>query len=231
MNSPKALAIALLAAFAALPGCRDSNPVESRAAEASIGVPAFSTSSAGSTYRMPVHDDYAAVYASSWDEGRSRHISVFVSRAGPGPDAHASLSIYGSECTQTGPEWWDYVCTDFSGWGIIPAKDVTGNFGSGLAVHTDLRNNPDFWLWGADPGIVSVTWQRTGWSETRNSGSSESRWGHFVSRQSGTRRSSSATATGEVLGVSLTESNQSFRDGHLSTGRGVTLSFERVAGN
>lgn len=227
MSTGKLTIIAILAASLVLPACRDSTPVEAKAAEAAATGPTFSTSSSRPVFQTRVHDDYASYYASTWDGNSSRYMSVWAGRAGPGPDAPAWLSIYGGECTQSGPEWWDYVCTYFYGGGMIPARDVSGGFRSGLSVHTDLRGNPNFWLWGADPGIVSIRWERTGWSERSTSGSEESRWGHYIVRQSGVRRSSSATATGEVLGISLPEGGW----GDIQTGRGVTLQFERIPNN
>jgi hypothetical protein len=227
MNTSRLPAVALLAAFAVLPACHEASPVEAESASLSQATPSLAQTATGPVFHMKVHDDYASYHSWSWDGSSNRYVSIWVSRAAPGPNARAYLSIYGGECTQTGPEWWDYVCTSFGGEGTIRAADVSGSFASGLTLNTDLRGNPDFWLWGTDPGVVSVQWQRTGWYESRNSGSYESRWGPYINRQAGARRSSSATATGHALGIALPESGW----GEVHTGRGVSLSFERVTPN
>lgn len=228
MNARDLAVPTFVVAALALAACNDSTPVATEGIATAAQGPTFAAgSSNGPVFQTKIHDDYASYHSSSWDENTSRHLAVWIGRAGPGPDAQAWLSFYASECTQSGPEWWDYVCSDFGGWGTIPARDVSGSFGSGLAVDTDLRNNPDFWLWGTAPGIVSVRWQRTGWYEGRNSGSWEFRWGNYLSRQAGVSRSSSATARGEVLGNSLAEDGW----GDVYSGRGVNMQFERVTPN
>jgi len=227
MNTSRLPAVALLAAIAVLPACHEASPVEAESAAASAATPTVSANASGPVYNMRVHDDYASFYASEWDGNSSRYVAVWISRAAPGPNARAHLSLYGSECTQSGPEWWDYECSYFQGWGTVPAQDVSGGFSSGLRVHTDLRGNSDFWLWGTEPGIVSVEFRRNGWYETNYTGTMEQRWGHYVTRHSGPRRSASATATGEVLGISVPE----YGGGDLFSGRGVTLQFERAASN
>jgi hypothetical protein len=94
-------------------------------------------------------------------------------------------------------------CIYSSGYGLIPAADVqsTGLSTKRLHLSTNTSDNPDFFA--TTPGMVNVDWDATGVWSASSKGINTYTSAGFTQRQEGTSSNSSATATGNIVGVPI----------------------------
>ena len=101
-----------------------------------------------------------------------------------------------------------YGCNPIAGgYGSIPAGDLSGG-GSQMRLSTNTSADPDFFVFAGTGGTVSVEWKANGFFTARSTGVSDQVYGSFAQHLQGTSSFVSATATGSVVGTSISP-NQS----------------------
>lgn len=162
-------------------------------------------------------------FASLWtfDDGVS--VGLTVGEGGPpqNPEAYLQVFIYDESSGR-----WSY------GWGLIPAKDLTGTW-----LHTNTSTNPDFtvytcWVVGeweytceedGPRGEIELVWSRTRFSSSSYKSHGRSTYGAYTSRWQGSWDSESASAEGQLYGWTISNSEGEIgksRDRYMEIVRG-----------
>jgi hypothetical protein len=174
----------------------------------------------------------------------SGYLDVYEGQMGQERTAYLQFSTWSVDPTSqqcfTWTDWWgfDYSYCYFTrytyayGWGPIPASDaqltpgnarVSTTLGAGFGGYQctiDYTN----WIFdcGAPTGgTIDVRWNKNNQYSSFSSGTSQQSYGPYTYKQQGTWRSTSASASGTVLGTSFTESYGYFGD---TRGTNVTKS-------
>lgn len=188
-------------------------------------------SGSGSTGPSPVwHSVWNGGNASAWLYGwyTSGNIDAYENVSGPNRVAYlnyaySSVDPSSLQCYSWTDWWgntyqwcyytrytWDY------GWGQIPTNDfqVTPK---AAHVKTVIGSNPSFYAyhcsvdystWTFDCGVpvggtVDVTWSKDGQWSSSHSGTDQTSWGPYTFQTSGTWSSSSAHASGSIIGTTF----------------------------
>ena len=93
-----------------------------------------------------------------------------------------------------------------AGAGLIPAGDVQVSGPVRLKLTTNTSTDPNFSVSAGAGGLVSVQWDRNPRFQVRFTGHSEVKAGNLTEHINGTSTTSSATATGNVVGFPITPS-------------------------
>lgn len=192
---------------------------ESSAAPREVGAPRFAAASdtggggGGKQFHFVANGNFASVDWGSGDStggggGQLTFITgnLQVSRGGPTNNPQTFLFY------QVGQTVCDpfFNCTFTllqGGAGTIPNADYSGG-GKQQRLTTNTATNPNFFVFAGTGGVVSVSWKGNGFFQTTSSGTSTFKSGTFTQRSQGNSSSSSATATGAVVGFPI-DPNQS----------------------
>lgn len=95
-----------------------------------------------------------------------------------------------------------------AGVGSIPNTDLQGDAAGMMILDTDTSaaQNPSFARFAGLGGAISIRWQKNGFFVARSEGSSHFQTGNFLIHQIGTSDLTSATASGSVIGFSISSS-------------------------
>jgi hypothetical protein len=189
------------------------------------GTPAFSaTAGQASTFHFTSNGDFGEVSWFAQDgAGNSSFGFVFVTRGGL-PKNTVTFLFY--DVTVCDPS---FFCSEQFGNGPIPNGDLSGGGQAlkPLTLATNTANNPNFENVGGPGGQVTVEWVNNSLSQTRSTGTSETRFENVILRTEGTSISVSATATGSVVGTTIPSASDGFVDADFGSNQGVTVNISR----
>jgi hypothetical protein len=139
---------------------------------------------------------------------------VSVSRGGTADHPQTFLYYFIQQCDEF------YNCTFSEGSGLIPNADLTGGLsGTQLHLQTNTTGNPSFFTYGGPTGLVKVDWRGNGLFSSSSTGTSQQRYPGVTFKLQGSSSSSSATASGSVVGTPIPPSPY----GNIGTNHNVTI--------
>jgi len=118
---------------------------------------------------------------------------------------------------------FDPCCSAAGGVGRVPVSDFMGSGGGRLVLNTDTCADPGFLTFAGACGLVSIEFDKTSFFTGRNQGTSSQTFGDFTFHSAGTSESSSANATGTVVGFPITSPNV----GSMGMNHNVAVSISR----
>jgi hypothetical protein len=148
--------------------------------------------------------------------GTQQFGNASVSRGGTLANPETFLSYNVVEC---GP----FFCTSIAGgFGQIPNGDFNAN-GSTYRLTTNTADNPNFFTFVGQTGVVTIEWTGNGLFESHFNGSRQFTTPDSREHQAGQSMDKSATATGDVVGFSIAPGNS----GSISRSHEVKITISR----
>jgi len=172
---------------------------------------------------------------SFWNGTGGGYLDVFENNAGQNRNAYLTFSRWSFDPNSlqcwSWTDWWGYTyswCyyTKYSyayGWGQIPTSDAQLTPGQ-ARVHTTLPSTfggyqctIDYQNWifectSAAGGDVDVAWHKDGVYSTFHSGTDQQEYGPYSFKSQGTYRTTSARASGSLLGTAFDDAYGYFGD-------------------
>lgn len=130
-----------------------------------------------------------------WDNGR--YVSVNVSRGGNHTNASTFLSYLSYDLN-----YGNFIY----GWGQIPNQDLTQLGTQSLKLNTNTATNPNF-SYSGPLGVIDIEWTQTSAFSTEWVGVNNYVSGSLISRNTGSSRSNSAVANGQLINLPIATNN------------------------
>lgn len=166
------------------------------ASSGTVVAPSHGPSGPTNVQHFNAHGDAGFIF---WRDGAVRGF-LRVSQTRSGQDRSAFLSYSVVDCSTR----VRFRCVLLAnGFGEIPLRDLRGSGGGSLRLETDLSANPDFTVRAGPAGVVAVEWSKTDDFWLHRTGTSQSVRFGVRTNSSGTFTSSSAEATGSVVGQTI----------------------------
>lgn len=177
-----------------------------------LNISRVSATATGSAQTFISNGDFGQIY---WfDPTTSTYGDLTVTRNGSQSKPQTYLYYYVYQ--------YNPCCSYKYGSGLIPNTDLSGSGTLHMSLNTNTCSVPDFATAIGPCGVIVVNWQKNGFSSSSQSGTSITNYGPVRYLYNGSYSSTSAMASGNVIGSPITNG-----DGGIGTNHNASIQVRK----